>query len=380
MIIVTAGHVDHGKTTLLQALTGTDADRLPEEKRRGMTIDLGYAFMDTECGERLAFIDVPGHEKFINNMLAGVSSAKHALLVVAADDGVMPQTLEHMAILKLLNLETLTVAITKCDKADADQLTRTENQLAQLLAGQDIQWERFAVSVPTGDGIPALKAHLNALVSNHNPDTTGQSFRMTLDRAFSVKGAGVVVTGTVISGEVKPGDKLYCSGQKQALRVRGIHAQGQEAGTGKGGQRVALNLAGIDNHHGLSRGDWLSSLPQPDAQSRVTVLYRGDAIPAHWQSAHFHHGACHCIGKIGYLAEKPEANGHLLELVLDAPFLVARGDIIVLRDACGKQTLGGAPCWKPPRRPEASENLNVWHTCQPLQNSAPRTGHWPSKA
>lgn len=365
MIMVTAGHVDHGKTTLIQALTGIDTDRLPEEKRRGMTIDLGYAFMNVSRESRLAFVDVPGHEKFINNMLVGVSHAKHALLIIAADDGVMPQTREHLAILQLLNLASLTIVISKCDKVEPSQLERVEQQIDLLLANLDVCQYRFAVSALSMQGIEPLKQHLCQLAVTElaRQNEIDSAFRMTIDRVFSVKGAGVVVTGTVISGTVNIDDKLYCSGQSQPLRVRSIHAQGQVAEQGSAQQRVALNLTGIDNHQLPQRGDWLTQLPQIEKSTRVTALFKGEITPTHWQSVHFHHGGEHCIGRIAYLAAADQ-QGHLVELQFEQPLLLTQLDTIVIRDAGAKQTLGGAQVLElvPPnrgkRKPERITYLN----------------------
>lgn len=358
MIIVTAGHVDHGKTTLIQGLTGTDTDRLPEEKRRGMTIDLGYAFMDINRNARLAFIDVPGHEKFINNMLTGVSHAKHAMLVVACDDGVMPQTREHLDILNLLPLESLTLVLTKCDIATSEQIAATQAELNQVLDSaihlRALPRHFFAVSGKSRVGIAELKDHLCDLANADaiNAVSHGNmTFRMNLDRVFTVKGAGIVATGTVLTGAVTIDDKLYCSGQSSSLRVRSIHAQGRQTDTGKAGERVAVNLVGHDNHRLPARGDWLTALQQPDRVSRVTCVFTGSMTLKHWQSVHCHHGASHCLGRIAYLAPLTDRcinhdmnndQQHLIELQLDKPLLLTQLDTLVIRDASGQNTLGGA--------------------------------------
>ncbi len=239
MILVTAGHVDHGKTSLIRALTGQNTDRLPEEKRRGMTIDLGYAFMPFADGQRLAFIDVPGHEKFINNMLVGVSHARHALLVLACDDGVMPQTREHLQILAMLPLKSLTLVLTKSDLVERARIDEVAAESEALLCEFALKASGvFSVSASNGQGIDSLREHILALASSELQlekacvaADAQQAFRMTMDRAFSVKGAGWVVTGTVISGSANVGDNLYSSGQKDKLRIRGIHCQGQESQT-----------------------------------------------------------------------------------------------------------------------------------------------------
>ena len=208
MIIATAGHVDHGKTALLQALTGVDADRLPEEKRRGMTIDLGYAYWPQPDGRVVGFIDVPGHEKFLANMLAGIGGIHHALLVVACDDGVMPQTREHLQLLSLAGQPPLSVALTKADRVDAVRIAEVQHQVAQLT--QQLGWlavPQFVTSSTTQQGIDALRQHLSEL---HAPDVDmGRRFRLAIDRAFTLKGSGLVVTGTALSGEVSVGDTLW---------------------------------------------------------------------------------------------------------------------------------------------------------------------------
>ncbi|MGI2258920.1 selenocysteine-specific translation elongation factor [Shewanella sp. GXUN23E] len=354
MIIVTAGHVDHGKTSLIQALTGMNADRLPEEQRRGMTIDLGYAFMDLADNRRLAFIDVPGHEKFINNMLCGVSHAKHALLVVACDDGVMPQTREHLQILSLMPLESLTIALTKYDRVTADRVSEVQAELGVWLANtgnlQGVSRQEFIVSAHTGFGIAELKAHLQSLAGTDQAAVDSAPFRMVLDRAFSVKGAGLVATGTVISGLVRTGERLYLSGARHKhhqnqVRVRGLHAQGRESNVASAGDRVALNLTG--NEQVIERGDWLSSIATPEPVSRFAVVLSG-FIPKHWQSVHLHHGASHLLGRIALLSDTPlttssvNRKAYLAELVLEQPLLPATGDMLVVRDACGRETLGGA--------------------------------------
>lgn len=375
MMMVTAGHVDHGKTALIQALTGVDTDRLPEEKKRGMTIDLGYAFMNISHDIRLAFVDVPGHEKFINNMLVGVANAKHALVVIAADDGVMPQTREHLAILKLLNLTSITVVISKCDKAESGQIERVIQQMTPLLTEFDCQQYCFSVSAKTGQGIEQLKQHLCQLALRHlaKQNEIKQSFRMALDRVFTVKGAGVVVTGTVISGQVNLDDKLYCSNQTDPVRVRSIHAQGQTSTQGGEQQRVALNLTGFDHHHLPQRGDWLTAQQQPEKTDRITAIFSGKTTPNHWQSVHLHHGGVHCLGRIAYLAPTATAQQHLIELQFDKPLLLTHLDHIIVRDAIGQSTLGAARVLEltPPnrgkRKPERLSYLQQLSQCdQPI--------------
>lgn len=365
MIMVTAGHVDHGKTTLIRALTGTDADRLPEEKRRGMTIDLGYAFMAIPSQPPLAFIDVPGHEKYINNMLVGVSHARHALLVIACDDGVMPQTREHLQVLSLLQIQSLTLVLTKRDLVDANQAQQVAQQAQLLLQNYGMCANQIFEFCPNDDAaLTALKQHIQQLAQHHDTNTEPQqqSFRMSLDRAFTIKGAGWVGTGTVISGQVQVGDLIYSSGQAGALRVRGIHCQGQTSDTASSGTRVALNLAGVSNHRSLQRGDWLCSLKQPEPCPRPVVTIRTFAPINHWQSVHCFHGGDHTLARVSLLNEVSDESNGLAELVLEKPMQLCQDDPIILRHADGKQTLGAARVLalaSPNRKKRTPERLSL---------------------
>ncbi len=230
MIIGTAGHIDHGKTTLVRALTGVDTDRLPEEKRRGISIELGYAFLDAPGGTRLGFIDVPGHERLVHTMLSGATGMDHALMLVAADDGVMPQTREHFAILELLAVPAASFVITKTDRAEPPQLERVREQLAALAAGTRFaEAPIFQVSAQTGEGVAALRDALLARAEHASREATAQQgFRIAIDRVFVVEGTGTVVTGTVHAGQVRAGDELVGvpgGGLMLRARVRSVHAQ-----------------------------------------------------------------------------------------------------------------------------------------------------------
>src|ERR1700761_1664216 len=237
MIIGTAGHVDHGKTALVRALTGVDTDRLAEEKRRGITIDLGYAYTDA-----FGFVDVPGHERFVHTMLAGASGIDAALLVVALDDGVMPQTREHAQILELLGIDRGVVALTKADLAPG-RVPDVSRQVRSLLAGTGLAAAPLLpVSAVTGEGIEELRAALRALGPRQR-DSDGYP-RLAVDRAFTLAGAGLVVTGTLVAGRVRVDDRLMLSPPGIELRVRGLHAQNQPCQAAVAGQRVALNVTG----------------------------------------------------------------------------------------------------------------------------------------
>jgi len=335
MIIATAGHVDHGKTTLLQALSGINADRLPEEKRRGMTIDLGYAYWPQLDGRVLGFIDVPGHEKFLANMLAGVGGIDHALLVVACDDGVMAQTREHLAILRLSGRPALTVALTKADRVDKARVEEVRQQLDEELTRQG--WQQapvFVTAAPQSQGIDALRAHLLALRPDEHAVT--RRFRLAVDRAFSVKGAGLVVTGTALGGQMAVGDTLWLTGADAPVRVRGLHAQNQPAEQAQAGQRIALNISGDVSKDQVARGDWLLAQKPPIAAERILVALDKDLPIKHWQPLHLHHAASHITGRVSLLSDG------LAELILDRPLWLAENDRLVLRDIGARQTLGGA--------------------------------------
>ncbi|WP_227731416.1 selenocysteine-specific translation elongation factor [Yersinia proxima] len=350
MIIATAGHVDHGKTTLLQAITGVNADRLPEEKQRGMTIDLGYAYWPQSDGSIIGFIDVPGHEKFLANMLAGVGGIDHALLVVACDDGVMAQTREHLAILRLTGRPTLTVALTKSDRVDDERIAQVRQQvMAELLAqGWGIEQVTLFVTAATADlGISELREHLaQCQQQDENSHRLSRRFRLAIDRAFSVKGAGLVVTGTALAGKVAVGDTLWLTGSDCSVRVRGIHAQNQDTQHAQAGQRIALNISGDISKQQINRGDWLLAQQPAEPVDRVLVVVDADEPIQHWQPLHLHHAASHITGRFSLL-NSPQPEGEqsqliLAELLLDNPLWLAENDRLILRDIAAKKTLGGA--------------------------------------
>ncbi|MEX3020471.1 selenocysteine-specific translation elongation factor [Kluyvera sp. STS39-E] len=355
MIIATAGHVDHGKTTLLQAITGINADRLPEEKSRGMTIDLGYAYWPQADGRVLGFIDVPGHEKFLSNMLAGVGGIDHALLVVACDDGVMAQTREHLAILQLTGNPTLTVALTKIDRVDAARIAEVRREIADVLREYGFaQATLFETAATENIGIEALRDHLRQLSARSRLEH--QRFRLAIDRAFTVKGAGLVVTGTALSGEVNVGDTLWLTGKDTPMRVRGLHAQNQPVEQAHGGQRIALNIVGAAEKESLNRGDWLLSLEPPAPSERVIVELQSHVALSQWQPLHIHHAASHITGRVSLL------ENNLAELVLDSPLWLADNDRLVLRDISAKVTLAGARVvtLNSPRRGKRKPEYLAW--------------------
>ena len=348
MIVATAGHVDHGKTRLIQRLTGVDTDRLPEEKTRGLTIDLGFAYQEVEEGRVLGFVDVPGHEKFIRNMLAGVGAIDFALLVVAADDGPMPQTAEHLAILDLLGISKGALVLSKIYRVEGERQRAVQQQIRALAAETAFAGAPlFPVSAETGEGIPALRDHLAGTAREHRPAEAHGNFRLAVDRCFSLPGTGLVVTGSVFSGSVTRGDRLTLLPGGQAVRLRGLHAQNREAETGRMGQRCALNLAGESlRKSAIRRGDWLvagdAGFTTRRLDVRLRVPTRGRPLD-HLTTAHLHLAASDVTCRIALLeAQSIQPGGTArARLHADKPLGAVCGDRFILRDASARRTLAG---------------------------------------
>jgi len=367
MIIGTAGHIDHGKTALVSALTGVDTDRLKEEKARGITIDLGYAYQQLENGEVLGFIDVPGHERFIHTMLAGAAGIDFALLVVAVDDGIMPQTREHLDILDQLGIDKGAVALTKIDRVEPARIIEVEQEVRALLAACPSLTDApcFPVSAMTGEGIMALRDHLHAEALAHSRLTGEKGFRLAVDRSFTLKGVGTVVTGTVFSGVVRVGDELMLTPSGKRVRLRGLHVMNQAAEEGHAGQRCALNLSGTDKAD-IERGDWVTApaLHAPTSRFDAVLSLSRNAPHAirHWTPVHLHLGAAHVMGRVALLEGESLAPGDsaLAQLVLDRPIGALHGDAFILRDADARHTLGGGHVldpWAPQRKRRTTERL-----------------------
>ena len=349
MIIATAGHVDHGKTLLIKTLTGVDTDRLPEEKKRNLTIDLGFAYLPLDGAETIGFIDVPGHERFIRNMLCGVAGIDFVLFIVAADDGPMPQTEEHLAILDLLGVTRGAVALTKIDRVSEERAAEVAEEIDVLFAGTSLDGlPVFPVSAITGDGIVGLKSHLLDTAADMPPRPVTGNFRLAIDRSFDVVGAGLVVTGTAFSGLAEAGTPARVLGADMDVRIRGIHAQNAEAETGRAGQRCALNLAGTDLDKNLiQRGDWVvtGDVPAPAQKIdlRLRVLKSEGRALAHWTPVHVHLGAAETTGRIAILGATNIAPGEsgLAQIVLDHPIGAVHGDGLIIRDQSAQRTIGG---------------------------------------
>ncbi|MFP8834105.1 selenocysteine-specific translation elongation factor [Hydrogenophaga sp. XSHU_21] len=348
MIVGTAGHIDHGKTTLVRSLTGVDTDRLPEEKRRGVSIELGYAFLDAPGGQRIGFVDVPGHERLVHTMLAGATGIDHALLLVAADDGVMPQTHEHLAVLSLLGIDRGAVAVTKCDRVDAERITEVVHDVASLIGTTPLAAAPVVpVSATSGLGIDVLKAHLfDAAGRSQAHPRLDQSFRLAVDRVFALDGAGTVVTGTVHAGRVSVGDELRLVPGDQTARVRSVHAQNRGVEQARAGQRCALALAGVDRDR-VQRGQWLTAPGAALSSGRVdarVVLWHAETKPLRSGTpVHVHIGSQSTLGTVAVLDPaviEPGGSG-LVQLVLQQPAGAWHGDRVVLRDAAASRTLAG---------------------------------------
>ena len=364
MILATAGHIDHGKTALVRALTGVDADRLPEEKRRGLTIDLGFAYTTLPDGTELGFVDVPGHERFLPNMLAGVLSIDRVLLIVAADDGPRPQTLEHLDILELIGIAKVTAVMTKIDRVPAERRAAVEAEIAALLAEAGYAGSPIhQVSSLNGEGIPALAEHLrtsaSAAAAARAARPVSGRFRLAIDRAFSLPGIGLVVTGTAASGEAAVGDRLTLSPRGIELRVRGIHAHNHAVEQARAGERVALNLAGsIPEGAEPGRGDWVIDPALHNPVSRldlaITVSRAAPAPLRDGLPVHFHLGTADLVGRLAVLGARAIAAGDagFVQVDFDRPISALWGDRVIIRDHMARHTLAGGRVLDPgpPRR------------------------------
>ena len=364
MILATAGHIDHGKTALIQALTGVDADRLPEEKRRGLTIDLGFAYATLPDGSELGFVDVPGHERFLSNMLAGMLSIDRVLLVVAADDGPRPQTLEHLDILELIAVGEVTGVITKIDRVERPRPAAVAAETGALLARAGfVQPAIFEVSSRTGEGIAALADHLQrsaqSAARNRAAPSAPGLFRMPIDRAFTLPGIGLVVTGTIVTGTVAAGDRLVVSPKGISVRVRGLHGHNRPIETAAAGDRCAINVVGsFPEGAEPGRGDWIVAAERHAPTTRLDLSLRvsryGQAPLRDGLPVHLHLGTSDTVGRVAVLGAReivPGGTG-FVQIDLEHPIGALCGDRAVLRDHAARRTLAGGRVVDPfaPRR------------------------------
>jgi selenocysteine-specific elongation factor len=390
MIVGTAGHIDHGKTTLVRALTGVETDRLKEEKVRGISIDLGFAYLPAESGA-VGFVDVPGHERFIRNMLAGVTGVDFALLVVAANEGIKPQTEEHLQIIDLLGITHGVVAMTKSDLVEEARRTLLSVEIRERLRSTGLAGARIVpTSSLTGEGIDVLHrviadAHAERLASQD----LGQ-FRMPVDRCFSLAGAGTIVTGTVMAGQIAVGEQVVVSPDGIEAQVRSIHAQNVKAEIGRRGDRCALNLAGSRvSRQAIARGDVIVSpalhLPTDRIDVHLRLLGTERRPLSHWTLVKLHHGTTEVVARTVVLADGPLAPGEagFVQLVLDRPTAAMAGERFIIRDASDQRTIGGgrfldlrAPTRKR-RSPERLSRLRAHLETSPVDELRSLLSLWP---
>jgi selenocysteine-specific elongation factor len=377
LILGTAGHIDHGKTALVKALTGIDCDRLPEEKARGITIDIGFATLDLGA-YRLGIVDVPGHERFIKNMLAGATGIDLALLVVAADDSIMPQTREHLEILQLLGLRQGVIALTKCDLGDATTLEVVELDVRDLVQGTFLEDAPLVrTSASKGTGLAELKAALAQACAGVAERQGQEWFRLPIDRSFVVQGHGTVVTGSVVSGSVRVGDELEWQPRGEKVRVRSLQNHDQPVEEVQRGMRAALNLAGVP-HDQVQRGQELA-LPGLLAPSRVLTvrLHCLDDVKRpikHRAPLRLHIGTAEIIGTVSLLDCDTAQPGEwaLAQLFLEEPATATWGQPFILRSPSATQTLGGGQVLQPVAKKVRRRHLEVLERIEKLWTGAAR--------
>jgi selenocysteine-specific elongation factor len=384
LIVGTAGHIDHGKSALVRALTGTDPDRLPEEKRRGITIDLGFA--DLELGDlRLGFVDVPGHERFIKNMLAGAHGIDVLALVIAADEGVMPQTREHFDICRLLGVRNGLIVITKSDLVEEELLPLVEDEARSLVAGSFFEGApMIAVSSKTGAGLDELKSRLKEIAARVPRRSADFITRLPIDRTFSMKGFGAVVTGTLIAGQIAEGDELELLPAGTRVRVRGLQVHGQPVKQANAGQRTAVNLAGIDTAQ-IERGMVLAPpgrlRPAQILDVWIDVLPSA-ARPVRTRSrVRFHIGTTEVLGRVTVLdafSEIPPGGGAVAQLRLEAPVVALHDDRFVLRSYSPAETIGGGKVINPAaakhRRKDTTQTIELLRALMNLDRATKFAG------
>lgn len=353
IIIGTAGHIDHGKTSLIKALTGRDTDTLKEEKDRGISINLGFTFFDLPSGKRAGIIDVPGHEKFIKNMLAGVSGIDMVLLVIAADEGIMPQTREHFEILQLLNVKKGIIVLTKIDMVEKDWLKMIEEDITKELQDTFLQNAPIhEVSSKTGEGIKELVSEIDSMTDEIQVKDTEGHFRLPVDRVFSISGFGTVVTGTIISGHIKVGDTVQIYPSKVITKIRGIQVHEEALTYAEAGQRCALNLSGVKSSD-IKRGDVLSVENIMGSSLIVDVklyyLKKSDKPLLNRQRVRLYHGTSEIICRV-LLLDREELRGGeeaYAQLRLEKPLTSQRNDKFVIRSYSPMDTIGGGSIIEP---------------------------------
>ena len=379
IIVGTAGHIDHGKSALVRALTGKDPDRLPEEKKRGITIDLGFA--DLLLGElRLGFVDVPGHERFVKNMLAGAHGIDLVTLVIAADEGVMPQTREHFDICRLLGVKHGIVVLTKCDLVDDEMLELVKDEARELVAGSFLEGAPMvAVSSKNGKGLDHLSTAIKEVAQQISPRSTDFITRLPIDRAFTIKGFGPVVTGTLISGEIKEGDELELQPAGTKVRIRGTQVHGRAVQRARPGQRTAVNLAGVDTAM-LERGMVIAASgqlrPTQILDARIDVLKDAPRALKSRARVRMHIGAAEVLGRVKILdddaTEISPGKAGLAQLRLESPVVALHGDRFIIRSYSPSHTIAGGVVLDPmATKHRAKDNQATFERLRQLQSGEP---------
>ncbi|MCK9419153.1 MAG: selenocysteine-specific translation elongation factor [Nitrospirae bacterium] len=356
IILGTAGHIDHGKSSLVKALTGTDPDRLKEEKERGITLDLGFASLDLPGGNRLGIVDVPGHEGLIKNMLAGVGGMDIVMLVIAADEGVMPQTREHLAICDLLRVKKGLIVLTKMDMVDKDWLTLVQDEVREVVKGTFLEKSPLVpVSSKTGENLPLLVQELGKLAAEVSPKSSNGILRLPIDRVFTMKGFGTVITGTLLSGTISAEQEVEILPKGTKTKVRGIQSHNQAAQRAVAGQRTAVNLQGIEKDQ-LSRGDTIVSpgffKPTKTLDAKLDLLKQSPRGLKTGSRVRFYNSTQEAIGRITVLGTNQLAPGEeaFVQLRLEQPVIIQQGDRYILRFYSPMETLGGGVVLNPHTR------------------------------
>ncbi|HID97191.1 MAG TPA: selenocysteine-specific translation elongation factor [Thermodesulfobacteriaceae bacterium] len=376
IILGTAGHIDHGKTTLVKAITGIDTDRLKEEKERGITIELGFAHLDLPTGQRIGVVDVPGHERFVKNMVAGAAGMDLVMLVIAADEGVMPQTREHLEICQLLGVQKGVIALTKCDMVDQDWLELVMEDVGEFVASTFLEGAPVVpVSSVTGEGLEDLLQILGRIISDVKARSPSGPYRLPVDRVFTVKGFGTVVTGTTISGQIGLGDEAVIYPAGKSTRIRGIQVHRGEASKARPGLRTALNLQGLDKDE-VHRGDVLATPGSLHASYLLDLkfLYLSSAGRPlrHRTPVRFHAGTGEVIGRI--LLEKDEIDpgeSVFAQIKLEEPVAVLPGDAYVIRSYSPVRTIGGGRILNPVPRKRKRTRPDLWEEMGVLSEGSP---------
>jgi selenocysteine-specific elongation factor len=378
IIMGTAGHIDHGKTTLIKALSGIDCDRLKDEKKRGITIELGFAFLDLPDGQRIGIIDVPGHEKFVKNMVAGAAGIDFVLLTVAADEGIMPQTKEHLEICSLLGITEGLVALTKMDTVDSELLELAQEEVHDYLSSTFLAHAPvIPVSAHTGAGLPELTQALQELSAKSRENTSSQIFRLPIDRVFTMRGHGTVITGTLIDGRISVGENIAVYPREIKTKVRGLQVHGQTVETAHAGQRTAMNVAGLEVEN-LQRGECLAKpgtlFPSTLWDVEISLLSTATKPLKHRREIHFHHGTKETLARV-YLLDRDQLEPGeicLAQVRFPEPMAGIFGDRYVIRAFSPLRTIAGGIILSPMgikvrRRSQDLDSLQALRTADHVQ-------------